>query len=53
MQPRHVGILGQWTSVYVSQASGNEVAVIIEDDVDVSRYETETLSRFKCTNICS
>lgn len=38
VQPSHVGIQGQWTNTWRPRAGTKEVAVILEDDITVSRY---------------
>jgi len=38
IHPNHVGIIGQWLSTWRMWQSGKEMAVILEDDLQVSKY---------------
>lgn len=38
VHPRHVGIYGQWLTTWRPKINSSEIAVILEDDLTVSRY---------------
>ena len=45
VQPRHVGVQGQWTNTWRPRIGTREIAVFVEDDMDVSPYFWRWLKR--------
>lgn len=38
VHPRHVGLFGQWLTTWVPEPESKDIAVILEDDLTVSKY---------------